>query len=162
MRQFPVIDWVNPGTLGLALRREFDTATLYDALEQVSERNISGRPVRYLFDFLETGMQVTPDDALDLASFFVELTPSKTAIAIASPDPANPDVGELIFRSALKGGGFLVSVFSSRDAATEWLSNFVTSCEEKQLQCGPECEFALSAACPAIPHVADVLGQLNR
>lgn len=149
MRGFPDIDWINPGMLSLSLHGGLDTAGLFNAFEEVSERNLSGRPLRYLFDFSETGMPVTVEDALDLASFFLELTPSKTAIGLVSDCPLHPGSGESAFRRALRQGGFVVRVFSRRGSAETWLSRFVTSCDDKGLVCGTGCEFALTAACPA-------------
>lgn len=142
------IDWLDISTLSISADAPQAPLDWLHTFEEISERNHTGRPVRYLFDLSLSGMDMTADDAIELAGFFVDLTPSKTAIALVSSDIENPSLGELIFRNALRGGGFQVSVFSELAAAQTWLSLFVSSCERKGLKCGPSCEFALTTACP--------------
>ena len=142
------IDWLDISTLSISADAPQAPLDWLHTLEEISERNHTGRPVRYLFDLSLSGLDMTADDAIELAGFFVDLTPSKTAIALVSSDIENPSLGELIFRNALRGGGFQVCVFSELAAAQTWLSLFVSSCERKGLKCGPSCEFALTTACP--------------
>ncbi|WP_412545641.1 hypothetical protein [Maricaulis sp. MIT060901] len=94
-------------------------------------------------------MTVSENDATDLAGFFLDLIPSKTAIALVSDNVEHPGPGELAFRNVLRKGGFEVCVFSELATAQVWLSLFVSSCDRKELTCGPDCEFALERTCPA-------------
>ena len=142
------IDWLDFSTLSISAPAPQAPLDWLDTFEEISARNHTGRPVRYLFDLSLSGIDLSADDAIELASFFVDLTPSKTAIALVSSDIENPSLGELIFRNALRGGGFQVCVFSDVATAQTWLSLFVSSCERKGLECGPSCEFALTTACP--------------
>lgn len=142
------IKWLNTGTLAMAVAKERRSTDLFDAVGHISEQNSSGRPIRYLFDLSENGMPLSPEDAIDLASFFLELTPSKTAIAIVSSKPDAPTIGETLFRAALRGGGFQVCIFARLDTAQIWLSQFVTDCEKLGRVCSPQCEYVLTPQCP--------------
>lgn len=143
------IDWLDISTLSISTRERQEPRDWLNTIEEVSERNHTGRPVRYLFDLSTNGMTVSKEDGADLASFFLELTPSRTAIALVSNDVENPGPGELAFRNALRRGGFEVCVFNELASAQVWLSLFVSSCDRKGLTCGPDCEFALERTCPA-------------
>ncbi|WP_300527579.1 hypothetical protein [Maricaulis sp.] len=146
------IKWLNTGTLAMAVAKEQRSTDLFDAIGQISEQNRSGRPIRYLFDLSENGIPLSPDDAIDLASFFVELTPSKTAIALVSTNPDMPTLGETLFRAALRGGGFQVCIFARLETAQVWLSQFVTDCEKRDLVCSSRCQYVLTPDCPAERH----------
>lgn len=143
------IDWLDISTLSISTREPQAPRDWLNTIEEVSERNHTGRPVRYLFDMSATGMTVSEEDAVDLAAFFLDLTPSRTAIALVTDDVEHPGPGELAFRNALRKGGFEVCVFNELASAQVWLSLFVSSCDRKGLKCGPDCEFALERICPA-------------
>ncbi len=145
------VSWINPSTLGLTAPESPDMCGLYDGFEALSERNLSGRPVRYVFDFSRGGIDLSPEEAVDLASFFLELTPSRTVIALVQEPGAPERAGERIFRAVLKGGGFAICGFRTRQAAQIWLDGFVSDCDAKGLVCGPACPHALTTACPAMP-----------
>ncbi len=142
------IKWLNTGTLAMAVAKDSRCRDLFNAVEHISEENLSGRPIRYLFDLSESGLPLSPDDAIDLASFFVELTPSKTAIALVSSNPEAPTLGETLFRSALRGGGFQVCIFNRLETAQLWLTQFATDCEKLGRECSPQCEYVLTPNCP--------------
>lgn len=144
------IDWLNSDLLCWQPAIGNDMLSLMDGIEDVTIENQSGRPVRYIFDFSSHGLALAAEDARELAEFLLELTAAPSAIAIVSLDAETDIEAEQIFTGVLRAGGFEVQSFETAAEAEIWLHRFTSTCADEGRTCGPDCDQALTQACPAL------------
>jgi hypothetical protein len=127
-----------------------DLINLLGGLEDVTLRNPTSRPLRYLFDFSDAEIHLSLTDARELASFLLDFTASRTMIALVQSDPAGLLDAEQAFIHTLRSGGYEVETFFGIGDAEAWLHRRLTSCAREGLTCSADCALALSEQCPAL------------
>lgn len=146
----PLIDRLENGILQLRFDGDADWADLLSGVEALSERNPSGQPVNYLLEFSGDASFSDEGRSENIAEFFVQFIPARSAVAIVSATEISEAPGAIAFRTALAAAGFLTCCFHTNPAARFWLALHPPKCGTTRQRCGADCENALTADCPSI------------
>ncbi|WP_203293297.1 hypothetical protein [Maricaulis parjimensis] len=120
------------------------------AVEELSETNLAGRPLNYLIQLTGPISFCGGPNHENLAEFFLQFIPARTAIALLRPAGQAPSDCEAEFHVRLSAAGYVIGNFRHEDRALAWLEAHPTHCSELGLQCGPDCPEAYTSACPAV------------
>lgn len=146
----PLIDRLENHTLLLRFDSDAEWADLLTGVERLSEHNPSGRPVNYLLEFVGTATFSNRGRAENIAEFFLQFIPARTAVAIVRPAGLAESPGAKVFRTRLAEAGFLTGCFDTTDAARFWLELHPPQCCATARDCGPGCANAFTPECPPI------------
>ncbi|WP_300541351.1 hypothetical protein [Maricaulis sp.] len=144
----PQIEWIGQDVLSLTVMSGSSWLALLDAVETLSELNLSSRPVNYLIRLDGRASFADGGRADNLAEFFLRFIPARTALAVIHKTEFSGGAAE--FLSRLAAAGYQVATFSGTTPALAWLRRNPTRCQVRGLSCSPDCPEAYSPTCPAI------------
>ncbi|BDX00273.1 MULTISPECIES: hypothetical protein [Maricaulis] len=148
----PHIDRLEDSVLQLRFDSDADWADLLTGVEGLSERNLSGSPLNYLLEFAGRVTFSNQGRAENIAEFFIQFIPARSAVAIVRPGDLADTPGAAVFRTRLAEAGFLTCCFDNSEAARFWLALHPPHCGSSASPCGPDCDRALSSDCPPIQY----------
>lgn len=144
------LDWISPDIAALTLSAGASWTDCLNAFEQLSEANLAGRPVNYLLQLSGPVSFACGPDGDNLADFFLDFIPARTALALVRPASPAPQACEVAFYTRLAAAGYQVGHFIRRDTAVSWLETAPTLCAQRNRQCNCACPDALSPDCPSV------------
>ena len=84
------LDWISPDIAALTLSAGASWTDCLNAFEQLSEANLAGRPVNYLLQLSGPVSFACGPDGDNLADFFLDFIPARTALALVRPASPTP------------------------------------------------------------------------
>jgi len=145
----PLIDRLENGILQLRFDSDANWTDMLAGVEALSERNPSGQPVNYLLEFAGTASFSDQGRSENIAEFFVQFVPARSAVAIVTPIDITESPGGIAFRTTLAAAGFLTCCFHDHGAAQFWLALHPPKCGSTRQRCGVSCEDAFTSDCPS-------------